>query len=156
VPPDRVHAGMRKTQWRTTTTIKLDHFLCFYQIVTLTKNFCCCGTWYVLVNTPSLFGDSLKDEAHVRSMVHLRRKAQTNDVAYELGCAFRPAFRFRPVVIFRNSGSSAEFPKFRGTHIGIKSFQGKINLLLNSGSGIPDPEFRRHSMPRVTNIQLAD
>ena len=60
-----------------------------------------------------------------------------------LGCAFRLEFRFLPVLIFRNSGYSAEFPEFRGTHVGIKSFQGKINLLQNSGSGNPDPEFRR-------------
>jgi len=55
-----------------------------------------------------------------------------------LGCAFRLAFRFLPVLIFRNSGHSAEFPEFRGTHVGIKSFQGKINLLRNPGSGIPE------------------
>ena len=60
-----------------------------------------------------------------------------------LGCAFRFVFRFIPVLIFRNSGYSAEFPEFRGTHVGIKSFHGKINLHRNSGSGIPDPEFRR-------------
>ena len=42
-----------------------------------------------------------------------------------LGCAFRPVFRFIPVLIFRNSGFSAEFPDSGGTHIGIKSFQGK-------------------------------
>ncbi len=59
-----------------------------------------------------------------------------------LGCAFRPVFRFILVLIFRNSGFSAEFPDSGGTHIGIKSFQGKINLLRNSGPGIPDPEFR--------------
>ena len=63
--------------------------------------------------------------------------------AWNLGCAFRLEFRFLPVLIFRNSGYSAEFPEFRGTHVGIKSFQGKINSLRNSGSGIPDPEFRR-------------
>jgi hypothetical protein len=65
---------------------------------------------------------------------------------HNLGCAFRPVFRFIPVLIFRNSGFSAEFPDSGGTHIGIKSFQhsqGKINLLRNSGPGIPDPEFRR-------------
>jgi hypothetical protein len=45
-----------------------------------------------------------------------------------LGCAFRPVFRFIPVLIFRNSGFSAEFPDSGGTHTGIKSFQGKINL----------------------------
>ncbi len=50
-----------------------------------------------------------------------------------LGCAFRLAFRFLPVLIFRNSGHSAEFPEFRGTHAGIKSFQGKIYLIRNSG-----------------------
>ena len=50
-----------------------------------------------------------------------------------LGCAFRLAFRFLPVLIFRNSGYSAEFPEFRGTHVGIKSFQGKIYLVRNSG-----------------------
>jgi hypothetical protein len=50
-----------------------------------------------------------------------------------LGCAFRLVFRFLPVLIFRNSGYSAEFPEFRATHVGIKSFQGKINLVWNSG-----------------------
>jgi hypothetical protein len=49
-------------------------------------------------------------------------------VALTLGCAFRPVFRFIPVLIFRNSGFSAEFPDSGGTHTGIKSFQGKINL----------------------------
>jgi hypothetical protein len=53
--------------------------------------------------------------------------------AATLGCAFRPVFRFIPVLIFRNSGFSAEFPDSGGTHIGIKSFQGKIKLLRNSG-----------------------
>ncbi len=55
-----------------------------------------------------------------------------------LGCAFRFVFRFIPVLIFRNSGYSAEFPEFRGTHVGIKSFHGKINLHRNSGSAIPE------------------
>jgi hypothetical protein len=50
-----------------------------------------------------------------------------------LGCAFRFLFRFLPVLIFRKSGYSAEFPKFRGTHVGIISFQGKIYLVRNSG-----------------------
>ena len=50
-----------------------------------------------------------------------------------LGCAFRLVFRFLPVLIFRNSRYSAEFPEFRGTHVGIKSFQDKINLVRNSG-----------------------
>jgi len=55
-----------------------------------------------------------------------------------LGCAFRFVFRFLPGLIFRNSGNSAEFPEFRGTHVGIKSFQGKINLFRNpTESGIP-------------------
>ena len=31
-----------------------------------------------------------------------------------LGCAFRPVFRFIPVLIFRNSGFSAEFPDSGG------------------------------------------
>ena len=62
----------------------------------------------------------------------------------DLGCAFRFLFRFfLPGLIFRNSRYSAKFPDSGGTHVGIKSFQGKINLLRNSGSGIPDLEFRR-------------
>ena len=76
-------------------------------------------------------------------------------LSHELGCAFRLEFRFLPVLIFRNSGYSAEFPEFRGTHVGIKSFQGKINLLRNSGSGIPEGRTLDmvYSVPRVTNIQ---
>ena len=55
---------------------------------------------------------------------------------------------------------SAKFPGSGGTHVGIKSFQGKINLLRNSGSGIPDPEFRREgpvtsaTIPYRTTILL--
>jgi hypothetical protein len=63
--------------------------------------------------------------------------------ARRLGCAFRPVFQFIPVLIFRNSGYSTKFPDSGGTHVEIKSFQGKIYLLRNSGSGIPAPEFRR-------------
>jgi hypothetical protein len=48
-----------------------------------------------------------------------------------LGCAFRVVFRFLPGLIFRNPRNSAEFRQFRGTHVGIKSFQGKINLVQN-------------------------
>ncbi len=68
----------------------------------------------------------------------------------ELGCAFWLEFRFLLVLIFRNSGYSAEFPEFRGTHVGIKSFQGKINLLRNSGSGIPEgrtPDLCHNTIP---------
>ena len=50
-----------------------------------------------------------------------------------LGCAFHFLFRFLPGLIFRNSGYSAEFPGSGGTHVGIKSFQGKIYLVRNSG-----------------------
>jgi hypothetical protein len=59
-----------------------------------------------------------------------------------LGCAFRFVFRFLLGLIFQNSGNSTEFPEFRGTHVRIKSFQGKINLLRNSGSGIPEGRTR--------------
>jgi hypothetical protein len=48
------------------------------------------------------------------------------------------------VAKFTNSttvGNSQIFDN--GTNVGINTFQGKINLLRNSGSGIPDPEFRR-------------
>ena len=77
-----------------------------------------------------------------------------------LGCAFRFVFQFIPVLIFRNFGYFAEFLEFRGTHVGIKSFQGKINLLQNSGSGIPDREFWREgpvisaTIPYGTTILL--
>ena len=46
---------------------------------------------------------------------------------HPLGCAFRFVFWFLPALIFRNSGNSAEFPEFRGKHVGIRLFQGKIN-----------------------------
>jgi hypothetical protein len=49
-----------------------------------------------------------------------------------LGCAFCFGFRLILVLIFQNSGYSAEFLEFRGTHVGIKSFQGKINMPRNS------------------------
>ena len=71
-----------------------------------------------------------------------------------LGCAFRLVFRFIPVLIFRNSGFSAKFPDSGGTHVGIKSFQGKINLLRNSGSGIPEAFYatcNKHSACRLKN-----
>jgi hypothetical protein len=79
---------------------------------------------------------------------------------YKLGCAFCFVFQFIPVLIFRNSGYSMAFLEFRGTHVEIKPFQGKINLLRNSGSGIPDPEFRREgpvtsaTIPYRTTILL--
>jgi hypothetical protein len=47
---------------------------------------------------------------------------------------------------FLESVFSAEYAKFHGTHIGIKSFQGKINLFRNPmESGIPTviPEGRK-------------
>ena len=50
-----------------------------------------------------------------------------------LGCAFRFLFRFLPGVIFWNPRNSAAFLDSIGTHVGIKSFQGKINLVQNSG-----------------------
>jgi hypothetical protein len=50
-----------------------------------------------------------------------------------LGCAFQFLFWFLLGLLFRNSGYSSEFPDSGGTHVGIKSFQGKINLLRNSG-----------------------
>ena len=77
-----------------------------------------------------------------------------------LGCAFRFLFRFLPGLLFRNTGYSTEFPDSGGTHVGIKSFQCKINLLRNSGSGIPDQEFRREgpvtsaTIPYRTTILL--
>ncbi len=79
---------------------------------------------------------------------------------YVLGCAFRFVFRFIPVLIFWNSGCSAELLEFHGTHVRIKSFQGKISLLQNSGSGIPDLEFRKEgpvtsaTIPYRTTILL--
>ena len=48
-----------------------------------------------------------------------------------LGCAFRFVFRFLTGLIFRNPRNSADDFRFRGTHVGIKSFQGKINLFRN-------------------------
>jgi hypothetical protein len=81
----------------------------------------------------------------------------------DLGCAFRPVFRFIPVLIFRNSGFSAEFPDSGGRHIGIRSELNHSRARIIC-SGIPDPEFRIwnsggkdpcmvHSVPRVTNIR---
>ena len=75
----------------------------------------------------------------------------------DLGCAFRFLFRFfLPGLIFRNSGYSAKFPDSGGTHVGIKSFQGKINLLRNSGSGIPEGRTRDlcHNTIHRTTILL--
>ena len=78
-----------------------------------------------------------------------KREGGGNSVTLEdhitsaLGCAFQLVFRFIPVLIFRNSGFSTKFPDSGGTHVGIKSFQGKINLLRNSWARIPDPEFQR-------------
>jgi hypothetical protein len=60
-------------------------------------------------------------------------KRYTAEKAMDLGCAVRFVFRFIPVLIFQNSGYS----EFRGTHVGIKSFQGKINVLRNSGGKDP-------------------
>ena len=40
-------------------------------------------------------------------------------------------FRFLTGLIFRNPQISADYFRFRGTHVGIKSFQGKINLFRN-------------------------
>ena len=46
-------------------------------------------------------------------------------------------FRFRPGLIFRYPPVSADYFRFHGTHIGIKSFQGKINFFRNpTESGI--------------------
>ena len=59
----------------------------------------------------------------------------------DLGCAFRFLFRFRPDLIFRNPQVSADYFRVRGTHIGIKSFQGKTNLFRNS----PEPGIRPES-----------
>ncbi len=76
----------------------------------------------------------------------------------ELGCAFRFVFQFLPGLIFRNPQNSAELAEFRGAHVEIKSFQGKINVLRNpKESGIPAgiPERRTHdwySVPCVMNI----
>ena len=67
-------------------------------------------------------------------------------------------FRFLPGIIFRNPRNSVESAEFHGTHVGNKSFQGKINLLWNPTESRIRPEFRRvgpltwYSVPRVTNI----
>ncbi len=54
---------------------------------------------------------------------------------------------------------STDYFRFCGTHVGIKSFQGKINLFQNR----PEPGIRLesilkilHTVPRIINIQLAD
>jgi hypothetical protein len=64
---------------------------------------------------------------------------------------------------FWNPPVTTDYFGFRGTHVGIKSFQGKINLFRNPPeSEIPAkiPEERilevLHSMPHVTIIQLAE
>jgi hypothetical protein len=58
-----------------------------------------------------------------------------------LGCAFRFLFRFHPGLIFRNPHFSADYFRLRGTHIEMKSFQGKINLFWNP----PEPGIRLES-----------
>jgi hypothetical protein len=65
----------------------------------------------------------------------LAETASTND---GLGCAFCFVFWFLTGLIFRNLRSSADSAEFCGTHVGIKSFQGKINSFRNpTESGIP-------------------
>jgi len=73
-----------------------------------------------------------------------------------LGCAFRFLFRFLPGLIFRNSGYSAEFPGFRRNTRRNEIIPGQDLFGPEFRTQEFRPEFRRHSMPRVTNIQLAD
>ena len=57
-------------------------------------------------------------------------------------------------LIFQNPQISADYFQFRGTNVGIKSFQGKINLFQNpTESGIPAgiPEGRTHDMVFCTH-----
>ena len=51
----------------------------------------------------------------------------------QLGCVFRFVFWFLPGLIFWNPRNSVAFLDSVGTHVGIKSFQGKNNLVRNSG-----------------------
>jgi hypothetical protein len=101
------------------------------------------GTITSAVEFPALGFDIKGDQMPYDLYATVHHKPTKDGKGHYLGCAFRFVFRFIPVLIFRNSGYSAEFPGSVGTHVGIKSFQGKINLLRNSGSGIPDPEFLR-------------
>ena len=60
-----------------------------------------------------------------------------------LGSAFRFVFQFLTGLIFRNPRYSADYFRFRRTHVGIESFQGKINLFWNPTesrilAGIPE------------------
>ena len=52
-------------------------------------------------------------------------------------------FRFRLSLFFQNPENSVEFPDSGGTHVGIKSFSGKINLFWNLPESGIRPEFRR-------------
>ena len=79
-----------------------------------------------------------------------------NQCYQNLGCASRFLFQFQPSLIFRNPSVSLDYFGFCGTHVGIKPFQGKINLFRNPPeSDIPAGflEGRTLSMPRVKNIQ---
>jgi len=81
------------------------------------------------------------------------------EAAQGLGCAFHFVFRFLTGLIFWNPRNSADYFQFCGTHVRIKSFQGKINLFRNPTESGIWPEFRGEGpfkVPRVTNIQLTD
>ena len=68
-----------------------------------------------------------------------------------LGCTFR----FFSVPVWPHF--SADFFRFRGTHVGIKSFQGKINLFGNPARIRREGPLKvMHTVPRVPYIQLAD
>ena len=66
---------------------------------------------------------------------------------------------WRPGLIFWNPQVSTDYFRFCETHVGIKSFQGKINLfqiLPEPGIGLASILKVLHTVPRMTNIQLAD
>ena len=66
---------------------------------------------------------------HRRCMTSLLSSLSTGGLV--LGCAFRFVFRFLQGLIWWNPLLSAESAEFCGTHVGIKSFQRKIDLFRN-------------------------
>ena len=66
---------------------------------------------------------------HRRCMTSLLSSLSTGGLV--LGCAFLFVFRFLQGLIWWNPLFSAESAEFCGTHVGIKSFQGKIDLFPN-------------------------
>ena len=80
------------------------------------------GGRYFILPYLQFLSDVLSSHLHYyypSFFVHMTIQQQNsqwhNRQQQDLGWAFRPEFRFLPVLIFRNSGYSAEFQEFRGT-----------------------------------------